>query len=224
MTKRRTLIFIVYAPALVGNDGRTLAVVHGIERALPGVRLEWGVSEEGRPVALPQRDAWLSAATRRGEFPLRVQRRRELPRDGLGVWKTGAPQCGWPVTIRSPRGAATRCGRHCSGGGYAGRRGGRRKRVLGARVAGRRGVGDGETNSPLDGSAACPAPGPASAQPPAAHSLASDSPSPWVAELLVGSGCTSHRVPGPCPRCRLTLSGAAHCNGRVGRSAHGYAA
>lgn len=70
MTKRRTLIFIVYAPALVGNDGRTLAAVHGIERALSGVRLEWGVSEKGRLVALPQRDVWLSAATARGEFPL----------------------------------------------------------------------------------------------------------------------------------------------------------
>jgi hypothetical protein len=70
MTKRRTLIHIVYAPALVGNDGRTNAVVHGIERALPGVRLEWKLSEEGRPIALPQRDGWLAEAAERGEFPL----------------------------------------------------------------------------------------------------------------------------------------------------------
>ena len=70
MTKRRTLIHIVYAPALVGNDGRTNAVVHGIERALPGVRLEWELSEEGRPIALPQRDGWLAEAAERGEFPL----------------------------------------------------------------------------------------------------------------------------------------------------------
>jgi hypothetical protein len=70
MTKRRTLIHIVYAPALVGNDGRTLAVVHGIERALPGVRLEWKLSEAGRPVAVSQRDEWLAEAAARGEFPL----------------------------------------------------------------------------------------------------------------------------------------------------------
>ncbi|WP_224240827.1 DUF5953 family protein [Hyalangium gracile] len=70
MTRRRTLNLIVYAPALVGNDGRTLAVVHGIERALPGVSLEWEVSEEGRLIALPQRDGWLAEAAARGEFPL----------------------------------------------------------------------------------------------------------------------------------------------------------
>jgi hypothetical protein len=40
MTTRSTLGIIIYAPALVGNDGRTLAVVHGMERTLPGLRLE----------------------------------------------------------------------------------------------------------------------------------------------------------------------------------------
>ena len=70
MTRRRTLVFIVYAPALVGNDGRTLAVVHGMEKALPGLRLEWRLSEGGRPIALPQRDAWLAEKTEDGGFPL----------------------------------------------------------------------------------------------------------------------------------------------------------
>ena len=60
MTTPRALTLIVYAPALVGKDGRTLDVVHGMEKALPGLRLEWRISERGRPIALPQRDAWLA--------------------------------------------------------------------------------------------------------------------------------------------------------------------
>jgi hypothetical protein len=70
MTMQNTLGVIVYAPALVGNDGRTLAVVHGMERALPGLRLEWKVSEDGHLIALPQRDAWLTEGTKDGRFPL----------------------------------------------------------------------------------------------------------------------------------------------------------
>jgi hypothetical protein len=67
---RDSLVFIVYAPTLVGGDGRALAVVHGMERALPGLRMEWKVSEEGVPIALPQRDAWLADAALRRDFPL----------------------------------------------------------------------------------------------------------------------------------------------------------
>jgi hypothetical protein len=70
MTRRRTLIVIVYAPALVGNDGRTLAVVHRMEKALPGLRLEWRLSEGRRPIALQQRDAWLAEKAEDGGFPL----------------------------------------------------------------------------------------------------------------------------------------------------------
>ena len=70
MTTRGPLIFNVYAPALVGNDNRTLAAVHGLERALPGLRLEWRVTERRRLAALPQRDAWLAEEATRGEFPM----------------------------------------------------------------------------------------------------------------------------------------------------------
>jgi hypothetical protein len=70
MTTQNSLILIVYAPALVGDDNRTLSAVHGLERALPGLRLEWGVTEERQLAALPQRDAWLAEATARGKFPL----------------------------------------------------------------------------------------------------------------------------------------------------------
>ena len=54
----------------MGKDGRTLDVVHGMEKALPGLRLEWRLSEGGRPIALPQRDAWLVERTEDGGFPL----------------------------------------------------------------------------------------------------------------------------------------------------------
>jgi hypothetical protein len=70
MTTRNRLVLSVYAPTLMGGDGRTLAVVHGMERALPGLRLEWKVSQEGKPIALPQRDAWLVEGTKGGGFPL----------------------------------------------------------------------------------------------------------------------------------------------------------
>jgi len=61
----------VYAPALVGNDLRPLAVVRGMERAFPGLRLEWTISDEGRLVPLPQREAWLAQGRLDGSgFPL----------------------------------------------------------------------------------------------------------------------------------------------------------
>jgi uncharacterized protein DUF5953 len=65
-----SLILIVYAPELTGDDSRPLAVVHGMERALPGLRLEWTVSDDHQIVHLPQRDAWLAQARRNGGFPL----------------------------------------------------------------------------------------------------------------------------------------------------------
>jgi hypothetical protein len=70
MTTRNSLVLIVYAPALVANDGRTLAVVHAMERSLPRLRLEWKLSKGGNPIELPQRDAWLAEAAAREEFPL----------------------------------------------------------------------------------------------------------------------------------------------------------
>jgi hypothetical protein len=70
MTTRNRLVLTIYAPPLVGDDNRTLAAVHGLERALPGLRLEWRVTEKRRLAVLPQRDAWLTEATTRGEFPM----------------------------------------------------------------------------------------------------------------------------------------------------------
>ncbi|WP_434346299.1 DUF5953 family protein [Myxococcus virescens] len=70
MSRRRALTLVVYAPALVRSDRRALAIVHGMEQALPGLRLEWEVGEGGRLVALPQRDAWLAERTEEDGFPL----------------------------------------------------------------------------------------------------------------------------------------------------------
>ena len=64
------LLASVYAPPFTGDANRALAVVHGLERAYPGMRLAWEVSPEGRPVALRHRDEWLAAAAERGAFPL----------------------------------------------------------------------------------------------------------------------------------------------------------
>jgi Family of unknown function (DUF5953) len=70
MSTPRALTLIVYAPALGGKDGRTVAVIHGMEETLPGLRLEWRLSTGGRPIPLPQRDAWLLESIEDGEFPL----------------------------------------------------------------------------------------------------------------------------------------------------------
>jgi hypothetical protein len=59
-TQENDIGIIVYAPALVGADSRPLAVVHGMERAFPGLRLEWTISREGKLVRLPQRESWLA--------------------------------------------------------------------------------------------------------------------------------------------------------------------
>jgi hypothetical protein len=60
----------VYAAALTGDDGRPLAAVEGMERALPGLRLAWRISKEGEPIALPRREAWLAETAACGEFGL----------------------------------------------------------------------------------------------------------------------------------------------------------
>ncbi|SEM15834.1 hypothetical protein SAMN05444354_112130 [Stigmatella aurantiaca] len=62
---------IVYAPALVPGDNRPLAVVRGLEGAFPGLRLDWTISDEGKLVQLPLRDAWVGQEMPEGEgFPL----------------------------------------------------------------------------------------------------------------------------------------------------------
>jgi uncharacterized protein DUF5953 len=68
--KRKKMTLIVYAPALVGADSRPVAVVHGMERAFPGLRLGWRISETGQFIPLPQRDATVAQERPNGGFPL----------------------------------------------------------------------------------------------------------------------------------------------------------
>ncbi len=70
-TQPSDLGIIVYGPPLARHDSRPLATVHEMERALPGLRLEWTISGEGRPIPLPQRDAWVARGRADGPgFPL----------------------------------------------------------------------------------------------------------------------------------------------------------
>ncbi|MCK8504128.1 MULTISPECIES: DUF5953 family protein [Myxococcus] len=70
MNRRKALTLVAYAPPLTGKDGRALAVVQAMEKALPGLRLEWEIGQGEHPVALQQRDAWLVDRTRDGKFPI----------------------------------------------------------------------------------------------------------------------------------------------------------
>jgi len=89
MTQQTTLHLITYAPALVGKDGRTVSVIHGMEKALPGLRLEWRLSDSGRPIPLPQRDAWLLANIEDGEFPIVCNGDKSYPVTVYGMEKSG---------------------------------------------------------------------------------------------------------------------------------------
>src|SRR5690349_19979837 len=94
MTRRRTRNFVVYAPALLGNNRRALDSVHRMERALPGLRLEWRLSEGGRPIALPQRDAWLVESIEDGGFPLVCIGDESYPVTVWGMGKSGLLSAG----------------------------------------------------------------------------------------------------------------------------------
>jgi hypothetical protein len=89
MTTQNSLVLIVYAPALMGDDSRPLAVVHGIERAFPGVRLEWELTKAGRPIVLTQRDGWLAEAASRGVFPLLCNGDESYPVTVYGLRTSG---------------------------------------------------------------------------------------------------------------------------------------
>ncbi|MHA7629792.1 DUF5953 family protein [Corallococcus sp. M7] len=66
---KKHLRLAVYAPALVGDDGRPLAIVHGLERAVPGLRLGWTSSETEDLVPLPHRDEWVASSNTDGGLP-----------------------------------------------------------------------------------------------------------------------------------------------------------
>jgi hypothetical protein len=88
-TRSITTEDIAYAPALAGKDRRTINTVHGMEKALPGLRLEWEVGKAGHPIALPQRDAWLVERTQDGGFPLLCNGDERYPVTVNGRGKSG---------------------------------------------------------------------------------------------------------------------------------------
>ncbi|MET0403698.1 MAG: DUF5953 family protein [Cystobacter sp.] len=59
----------IYAQPLMDEDKRPLTIVHGMERALPGLRLAWTRSEKGDFIALTHRDEWVDANRADGGFP-----------------------------------------------------------------------------------------------------------------------------------------------------------
>jgi hypothetical protein len=59
----------VYAPVLMRDEQRPLAIVHGMERALPGLRLGWTTSEKEDLIPLPHRDEWVASNRTAGELP-----------------------------------------------------------------------------------------------------------------------------------------------------------
>ncbi|NPC70432.1 hypothetical protein HPP05_11800 [Corallococcus exiguus] len=63
------LTVIVYAPASRDNDGRALAIIHGLERALPGLHLRWTSSEKEDLIPLSSRDEWVVAHGLNGSLP-----------------------------------------------------------------------------------------------------------------------------------------------------------
>ncbi|RKG48989.1 hypothetical protein D7X30_40050 [Corallococcus sp. AB011P] len=94
MTMRKRLELTVYAPPLEGRDGRPLAIVRGMELALPGLRLEWEVDKEGRPVPLPQREAWLAEAATRGKLPLLCNGDESYPVTISGMYRFASASAG----------------------------------------------------------------------------------------------------------------------------------
>ncbi|MDY7227885.1 DUF5953 family protein [Hyalangium rubrum] len=110
MTTRTRFVLNVYASVLMGDDGRSLAAIEGMERALPGLRLAWEVSKEGQLIELPQRDVWLAEAAARGEFPLVCNGDESYPvmisgrRRPASTSSGGQPQL--QVHAKLPQGAA----------------------------------------------------------------------------------------------------------------------
>lgn len=64
-----TLGIQVFALARPDDEVRLVAAVHGLERALPGLRLGWTVTDAHDIIPLAQRDEWLARARREGEIP-----------------------------------------------------------------------------------------------------------------------------------------------------------
>ncbi|WP_044191472.1 DUF5953 family protein [Hyalangium minutum] len=68
MLVRNEIVISVYAPTLVGDETRPLAIAQGMERALPGLRLGWTTSEKEDLIPLPHRDQGIATDKGNGDF------------------------------------------------------------------------------------------------------------------------------------------------------------
>jgi hypothetical protein len=84
---------LVYAPALLAGEGRPVAIVHAMERALPGLHLEWTTSLDGKNTHLADRDTWLAQQGMERDLPLL---HNGDMRDFVSVWGTEAPPTSSP--------------------------------------------------------------------------------------------------------------------------------
>ncbi len=223
--KQSPLTLIVYAPALVGKDGRTLDVIHGMEKALPGLRLEWRLSEGGRSHRIAAAGCVARRETVDGGFPLVCNGDASYPVTVNGGERAGLLSPGGQalfevhakLPLDEPGIALQRLCLEARGGG-------------GARVWGHATPDDAAVDIAYQSSTHT-AEGPPSPRRglPALklfkHIRSPETPLlPRVAELLVCRCREGHRVPGPGPRRRAAHAGAAHGIGWVGRAAHGCAA
>jgi len=91
-TPRNDLRLVVYAPALLHEDDRPVAVVHAMERAFPGLHLGWMISETGERVPLPDRDAFVARERKDGGWPL-LRNGDDSLRVSLTAWESPASSC-----------------------------------------------------------------------------------------------------------------------------------
>ncbi|MBN9685209.1 hypothetical protein JYJ93_22450 [Corallococcus sp. NCSPR001] len=86
-----SLSLVAYAPAPTRGDNRPLAIVHGMERTFPGLRLEWTISDAGQLIPLPQRDEWVAKGRRDGPgIPLVCDGGNASSRVTLSGWERPA--------------------------------------------------------------------------------------------------------------------------------------
>ncbi|MBN8471047.1 hypothetical protein JYJ95_31475 [Corallococcus exiguus] len=85
------LSLLVYAPALTHTDKRPLGIVHGVERALSGLRLRWTTSERDDLIVLAHRDDWVVANTTDGGLPFLCNDEDQTPVTLYGLENPDGP-------------------------------------------------------------------------------------------------------------------------------------
>lgn len=65
---RSSLLLLAHAPELDGDSRRARAIVYALEHALPGLRLDWHLTEAEEIQPVSKRDAWLDQTAVEGEL------------------------------------------------------------------------------------------------------------------------------------------------------------